>query len=135
MTALLQELSAHNRSLRVVTTRIAPTDLADCRETTAPVVTLGPLSPEAGAALLRARGVHGEDKELREASKEPGGHALAVYLLAQAYGGDVRKRDVVGRRDSGPVGFRRRLVAWGWGAGARGTPRPIRPARRFDWIW
>ncbi|MFH1466055.1 MAG: toll/interleukin-1 receptor domain-containing protein, partial [Pseudomonadota bacterium] len=98
--ALLEELASHNRGLCLLTSRLAPEDIADCRETTAPVEALGPLTEEAGAALLRARGVLGAEEALAAASREYGGHALALYLLggllAAAHGGDVRARAEVG---------------------------------------
>ena len=99
--AFLQELASYHRGLCLVTSREVPEDIADCRETTAPVVVLGPLSDPAGAALLRARGVVGEREDLERASREMEGHALALYLLggllARYCQGDVRRRDVVGR--------------------------------------
>ena len=55
------------------------------------------LSDEAGAALLRDNGVWGTDKELKAASREFGGHPLALGLLAsflkETQTGDVRRRD------------------------------------------
>jgi hypothetical protein len=83
----------------MVTTRLTVDDIRDLRATTAPVIELGHLSPQAGAQLLRALRVDGEQKELEDASREFGGHSLALNLLG-AYlrdilDGDVRRRGQV----------------------------------------
>jgi hypothetical protein len=57
------------------------------------------LSSDAGAKLLRALGVKGDEAELRSASDEFRGHCLALTLLGSyltdAYNGDIRCRSEV----------------------------------------
>ncbi|MCP4656307.1 MAG: hypothetical protein GY856_12915, partial [bacterium] len=81
LAALLRELAAGNPGLCVVTTRERVDDLASFAGTTAPRIDLEELSPAAGAELLRRLGADGTDEELRAASAEFGGHALALTLL------------------------------------------------------
>jgi len=58
------------------------------------------LSDDAGGQLLADNDVVGTSEELRKTSREFGGHALALSLLAgflvRRYAGDVRKRVLVG---------------------------------------
>ena len=60
------------------------------------------LSSDAGAELLRALGVKGDQAELRTASDEFSGHCLALTLLGSyltdAFDGDIRRRDEVSTR-------------------------------------
>src|SRR6202007_2489315 len=60
------------------------------------------LSSDAGAKLLRALGVQGDEAELRSASDEFNGHCLALTLLGShltdAYSGDIRRRKEVSER-------------------------------------
>ncbi len=97
--ALLKGLAQQNPGLCIVTTREHVADLAPFHQTTAPEWMLEHLSEEAGAALLSRTGVNGPEDELREASREVNGHALALTLLgsylAKAHGGDIRKRSLV----------------------------------------
>src|SRR6516225_3870267 len=62
---------------------------------------LNQLSSDAGAKLLRALGVKGDEAELRSASAEFGGHCLALTLLGSyltdACQGDIRRRSEVSR--------------------------------------
>src|SRR5208283_2603995 len=92
--ALLRELAAFNRGLCVITTRIPVADIADFERTAAQRRELEQLSGEAGAKLLRAVGVKGDEEKLRSASKEFSGHCLALTLLgsylSDAYNGDIR---------------------------------------------
>lgn len=92
--AIRQPAAGH--SLVVLTSRLAVRDLAKWENSTAPMIDLARLSPEAGAALLADRGVKGAVEELRQASKDFGGHALALSLLAgylrQSHGGDAGQR-------------------------------------------
>jgi hypothetical protein len=92
--ALLRELAAFNRGLCVITTRIPVADIADFERTAAQRRELEQLSAEAGAELLRAVGVKGDQEKLRSASKEFSGHCLALTLLgsylSDAYHGDIR---------------------------------------------
>ena len=100
--AFLRELAAFNRGLCVVTTRMPIADIADHERTSALRRDLEQLSTGAGAKLLQALGVKGEEAELRAASDEFSGHSLALTLLGSyltdAYNGDVRCRDEVSAR-------------------------------------
>ena len=97
--ALLRELAAFNTGLCVITTRTPVADIADHEQTSAPRRDLDQLSSDAGAKLLRALGVTGDEAELRSASEEFRGHCLALTLLgsylADAYNGDIRCRSEV----------------------------------------
>jgi predicted ATPase len=97
--ALLRELAAFNAGLCVITTRLPIADLADHEHSSAPRRDLEQLSSDAGAKLLRALGVKGNQAELRGASDEFNGHCLALTLLGSyltdAYGGSVRCRKEV----------------------------------------
>jgi tetratricopeptide (TPR) repeat protein len=83
--------------LIVLTSRLAMKDIARWEGAAAPVVNVERLSDEAGAALLRDNSVWGTDKELKAATHDFGGHALALGLLAsflkETQIGDVRRRD------------------------------------------
>jgi tetratricopeptide (TPR) repeat protein len=105
--ALLRELAAYNRGLCVITTRLPIADVADHEHTSAPRRDLEQLSSDAGAKLLRALGVRGDEAELRSASDEFSGHCLALTLLGSyltdAYNGDIRCRKGVSERLSHDV--------------------------------
>ena len=92
--ALVRELMASGDGLCVLSTRVPVHELAGRAGVRA--IDLRTLDPEAGAALLGHIGVDGTEKELREASKEMGGHSLALTLLGtyvrDAFGGDIRRR-------------------------------------------
>ena len=98
LASVLRELAADNPGLCVVTTRQAVADLAS-HPRAAAALNLDTLGEAAGAAYLRALGVEGPDGELRAASWEFGGHALALKLLGsylrEAHAGDVRLRSEV----------------------------------------
>jgi len=83
----------------VITTRLPVADIGDREQTSAPRHELEQLSSEAGAKLLRALGVKGQEAELRSASAEFNGHCLALTLLgsylSDAYDGDIRFRSEV----------------------------------------
>ena len=100
--ALLRELAAFNSGLCVVTTRLPIADIADHERTSALRRDLEQLSSDAGAKLLRALGVKGDEAELRSASDEFSGHCLALTLLGSyltdAYNGDIRCRKEVSER-------------------------------------
>jgi serine/threonine protein kinase len=100
--ALLRELAAFNRGLCLITTRIPVADLADFERTAAQCRELEQLSGEAGAELLRAVGVKGDEEKLRSASKDFSGHCLALTLLgsylSDAYHGDIRFMQEVSAR-------------------------------------
>jgi hypothetical protein len=94
--ALLRELAAFNKGLCVITTRTPVADIADHEGSSALRRGLEQLSSDAGAKLLRALGVKGDEAELRSASDEFSGHCLALTLLGgyltDAYNGDIRCR-------------------------------------------
>jgi hypothetical protein len=96
---LLRELAAFNPGLCVITTRTPVADIADSESSSALRRNLDQLSSDAGAHLLRALGVKGNEAELRSASDEFRGHCLALTLLgsylADVYNGDVRCRSEV----------------------------------------
>ena len=99
--ALLRRFAATapsaKHSLIVLTSRVAVADIERFRTDAAAVVDVERLSDEAGAELLRDNGVWGVDRELRAASHDFGGHALALTLLASllkdTQNGDARRRD------------------------------------------
>ncbi|HEY1779034.1 MAG TPA: toll/interleukin-1 receptor domain-containing protein [Roseiarcus sp.] len=88
---------AADRSLIVLTSRVAIADVKRFTEDAAPVADLERLSEDAGAELLRDNDVWGIDSELRSASHDFGGYPLALTLLAsflkETQNGDVRRRD------------------------------------------
>jgi hypothetical protein len=98
----LRELAAFNTGLCVITTRTPVADIADHERTSALRRELDQLSSDAGAELLRALGVRGDEAELRSASDEFSGHCLALTLLgsylSDAYNGDIRYRQEVSAR-------------------------------------
>ncbi|MBV8969372.1 MAG: NACHT domain-containing protein, partial [Verrucomicrobia bacterium] len=100
--ALLRELAAFNRGLCVISTRIPVADIADFERTSALRCDLEQLSSDAGAQLLRALGVKGDEEKLRSASEDFSGHCLALTLLGSyltdAYNGDIRFRKEVSER-------------------------------------
>jgi predicted ATPase len=100
--ALLRELAAFNTGLCVITTRTPVADIADHERTSALRRDLEQLSSDAGAKLLRALGVKGDEAELRSASDEFSGHCLGLTLLgsylSDAYNGDIRCRKEVSER-------------------------------------
>jgi hypothetical protein len=99
--ALLRRFAAASpradHSLIVLTSRLAVADLKRFKDGAAPVVDVERLSDEAGAELLRDNDVWGIDRELKAASRDFGGHPLALTLLAsflkETQNGDVRRRD------------------------------------------
>ena len=97
--ALLRELAAFNKGLCMITTRTPVADLSDHEGSSALRRHLEHLSGHAGAQLLRALGVKGDETELRSASDEFSGHCLALTLLGSyltdAYNGDIRSRNEV----------------------------------------
>jgi serine/threonine protein kinase/tetratricopeptide (TPR) repeat protein len=92
--ALLRELAAFNTGLCVITTRTLVADIAEHDGSAVLNRDLEQLSSDAGANLLRALGVKGDEVELGKASDEFSGHCLALTLLGSyltdAYNGDVR---------------------------------------------
>jgi serine/threonine protein kinase/tetratricopeptide (TPR) repeat protein len=114
--ALLRELAAFNTGLCVITTRLPVADIADHQHTSAQRRDLEHLPRDAGANLLRALGVEGDEEELRRASDEFRGHCLALTLLgsylSDAYNGDIRCREEISARLADDVrqGFHARRV-------------------------
>lgn len=109
MQALLKELarSGDNQGLCVITTRIPVPDLEKTDDGSVEHIRLNDLSDEAGAQLLKNVGViHGKDKELRQASRDFKGHALALTLLGRylaiACDGDIANRDLIPPLESLP---------------------------------
>jgi hypothetical protein len=100
--ALLRELASFNKGLCVITTRTPVADIADHERTSALRRDLEQLSGDAGAKLLRALGVKGNEAELRSATEEFRGHCLALTLLGSyltdACNGDIRRRAEVSAR-------------------------------------
>jgi hypothetical protein len=96
---LLRELARDNPGLCVLTTRLAVDDLKELGGSVSS--DLDSLEAEDGAKYLEHLGVKGTPEELREVSREMGGHALALTLLgtylAVGYDGDSRRRDLVPR--------------------------------------
>jgi tetratricopeptide (TPR) repeat protein len=92
----LPSLASHNPGLCVITTRLAVADLTPFGSSAVKIVPVEALSEEAGAEFLGLLGVQGSDTERRAASREFGGHTLALNLLGtylfDACGGDVNRR-------------------------------------------
>lgn len=97
-------------------------------------VDLEKLPPEAGAELLRHLGVQGTEKDLQAASRERGGHGLALTLLGtylrDLCGGDVRRRNEIAVLDEtvgieGSLHARNMMAAYesSFGAGPDGRPQ------------
>jgi len=95
---LLKGLAQSNKGLCIVTTRYPIKDL-EGYVATAPQTDLAPLSRQAGARLLEVLGVKGTAREREQLSEDVKGHALTLNLigsyLRDAYGGDIRKRDLI----------------------------------------
>ena len=76
-------------------------DIADHERTSALRHELEQISGDAGAKLLRALGVKGDEADLQSASDEFSGHCLALTLLGSyltdAHNGDIRSRKEVFR--------------------------------------
>jgi serine/threonine protein kinase len=116
--ALLRELAAFNTGLCVITTRLPIAEIGDRERSSAPCLELEQLSSDAGAKLLRALGVKGDEESLRRASEEFSGHCLALTLLgsylADAYAGDIDCREEVSKRLADDVrqgGHARKVMA------------------------
>jgi nucleoside phosphorylase/tetratricopeptide (TPR) repeat protein len=97
--ALLVELAARQDGLCVISTRERVGDLVEFENGTVTQHELEHLTPKAGAQLLRAQQVKGNNDELEQAAKEYEGHALALTLLgsylADVCGGDIRRRNEI----------------------------------------
>ncbi|HVE71994.1 MAG TPA: hypothetical protein VNI54_11545 [Thermoanaerobaculia bacterium] len=99
LTSLLRGLVARGHGLCLVTTRQVIPDLDAFRSAATPQWKLAHLSKEAGANLLENLGVRGTVAERETLASDVKGHALTLTLLgkflAEAYGGDIRRRDLV----------------------------------------
>ncbi|MCH7539264.1 MAG: ATP-binding protein [Proteobacteria bacterium] len=117
LAVLVRELAAANPGLCVITTRHRVADIEHYSGSTAPLIVLEDLSDEAGAALLGILGVEGPEEELQQASREFGGHALALNLLGtflrDVCDGDVRRWNEVSllEEDAEKGGQARRVMA------------------------
>ena len=117
MQALLRELAVRNQGLCLISTRLPVADLSEFEGSTFRQIKLEHLAPEAGAQILKAQGVKGDEDELEQASREFGGHSLALTLLgsylSDVYGGDIRLRDEVSSLDEDVEygGHARRVMA------------------------
>jgi tetratricopeptide (TPR) repeat protein len=100
--ALMRGLATFINGLCVITTRLPVADLADQERRSVLRYDLEQLSSEAGAQLLRALSVIGDEEKLRSASDEFGGHCLALTLLGSyltdAHDGDIRCRKEISDR-------------------------------------
>jgi hypothetical protein len=100
--ALLRGLATFINGLCVITTRVPVADLVDHERRSVLRYDLEQLSSEAGAQLLRALSVIGDEEKLRSASDEFGGHCLALTLLGSyltdAHNGDIRCRNEISER-------------------------------------
>jgi tetratricopeptide (TPR) repeat protein len=97
---LLRELCYGMDGLCIITTREKIKDIEGQVGYSVNLVELENLTSEVGREVLRNTGVNnGTDKELEQASKEFGGHALALTLLGTylsvVHEGEIRKRDLV----------------------------------------
>ncbi len=94
--SLLRELAAHQPGLCVISTREPISDLVEFENSTVIQHDLESLSSQAGAQLLRALNVKGDDEELEEAAREFNGHAFSLTLLGSyldvVLHGDIRRR-------------------------------------------
>ena len=80
----------------VISTRERVSDLVEFENGTVVQHDLDQLSLQAGAQLLRALHVTGDDDELEEAAREFAGHAFSLTLLGsyldEVLYGDIRRR-------------------------------------------
>ncbi len=96
--ALLVELAAQQAGLCVISTRQQVGDLVEFESGTVLQHELEHLTPQAGAQLLRALKVKGDDEELEEASREFNGHAFSLTLLG-SYLNEVLYSDIRRRKE------------------------------------
>src|SRR6202035_2553916 len=94
--------ASFNTGLCVITTRLPVADIAEHERASALRRDLEQISRDAGARLLQALGVKGDEEKLRSASDEFNGHCLALTLLGSyltdAFDGDIRFRKEVSAR-------------------------------------
>ena len=122
---LVRDLARHNPGLCVISTRETVGDLTDSRLAGSVVhEDLEHVSLVAGRALMRVRGVHGEDSALEATVEHFDRHALAINLLAsyltEFENGDIsrvqelprpRGREVARRAGEGADHPARRVIA------------------------
>jgi Protein kinase domain/NACHT domain len=100
--ALLRGLAGFSMGLCVITTRLPIADISDHEGASVLCYELEQLSSDAGAQVLRALSVVGDEEKLRSASDEFSGHCLALTLLGSyltnAHNGDIRCRKEVSER-------------------------------------
>jgi hypothetical protein len=95
--SLLRRLAAHNRGLCLISTRLTVADLREAEGEGKPcrMIKLKNLKPQAGAQLLKSKGVFGSREALEDTANDFAGHCLALTLLGtyirKRYGGDIRK--------------------------------------------
>jgi tetratricopeptide (TPR) repeat protein len=92
---LLPNLALSNPGLCIITSRFEIEEIKDVREPSVKYINLPNLSQKAGSQILFAIGVNkGTEYERKRVSKEFGGHALALILLAgllkALFKGDIR---------------------------------------------
>ncbi len=101
MQALLKELARSQPGLCIISTREGVEDIEHTVNKTTQRIHLEHLSQEAGTQLLKSLAVKGTEKELKAATKEFEGHALALTLLGSylktVHDGEIRKRDRIPR--------------------------------------
>jgi tetratricopeptide (TPR) repeat protein len=136
LSVLLRELAMFNEGgLCLVSSRLPVRDLDAFGEQVVRMP-LERLSVEAGAELLRARGVRGAGMELCRAVEEYGGHALALNLLAgylvDVHEGDVARRSEVPASDLVGEGAERVLAAYDEWYGGRPAGAALRLMGFFD---
>ncbi len=105
---LVKELASNNNGFLVITSRLRLRDLDGLSGAKVQTKALEHLSADAGAQLLRARGVKGTDEDLRSAANEYQGHGLALTLLG-SYLEDVAEGDIRRRNEIGPLHYDERL--------------------------
>ena len=93
----LREFIRNCHGLCILTSRTSISDLID--NTYYREINLEKLSKSDGMQLLRQFGISGKENELKQASEEYNGHALALTLLGSyimdVFSGDIRKRDLI----------------------------------------
>ena len=103
--ALLRGLGECDVGLCVVTTRVAVPTLIEMSKPRCVSIDLDTLTEADGGELLRLYGVFGSDADLQQASRDYGGHSLALILLGtylrDRFGGDIMCRN----RVVWPTGF------------------------------
>ena len=99
MQALLKGLARTMKGLCIITSRVEASDLKSTEGRMTFTHHLGNLEEEASMFLLKNYKIKGSNEELKKASREFKGHALALNLLGSylktVHDGDIRKRDLI----------------------------------------